>query len=208
MRLVAALGALLLPNRFLPLSKALHRRLHMSMFWKHDFTLQHDLKRVREEGGGRGEGLTQCGYGLLRAVREVQQVCHGDKGVVESLHGRDALVGVQRQHLLQQVYELPPVGLLCQDVRPLQVGHVDLRGETQGHSCTILEVTETQLLLFPAALPHLHHIIQTVEDVFPRLLRLDAHLCLVLRGRLQEKKHSGGQRVSGGGEVMGPIHSL
>lgn len=70
---------------------------------------------------------------LLRAVREVQQVRHGDKGVVQSLHGRDALVCVQRQHLLQQVYELPPVGLLCQDVRPLQVAHVDLQRETQGH---------------------------------------------------------------------------
>lgn len=40
-------------------------------------------------------------------------------------------------------------------------------------------------------LPHLHHIVQTVEDVFPRLLRLDAHFCLVLCRRLQEEKHSG-----------------
>lgn len=54
-------------------------------------------------------------------------MCHGDEGVVQSLHGRDPLVRVQRQHLLQQVYELPPVGLLSQDVRPLQVGHVHLR---------------------------------------------------------------------------------
>lgn len=41
-------------------------------------------------------------------------------------------------------------------------------------------------------LPHLHHIIQTVEDVFPCFLRLDAHFCLVLCRRLQEEKHSGG----------------
>lgn len=54
-------------------------------------------------------------------------MCHGDEGVVQSLHGRDPLVCVQRQHLLQQVYELPPVGLLSQDVCPLQVGHVHLQ---------------------------------------------------------------------------------
>lgn len=38
-RLVAALGVLLLANMFFPFSKALHLRLHMSMFWKQDFTL-------------------------------------------------------------------------------------------------------------------------------------------------------------------------
>lgn len=64
---------------------------------------------------------------LLRTVREVQQVSHGDKGVVQSLHGRDPFVRVQRQHLLQQVYELPAVSLLCQDVCALQVRHVNLR---------------------------------------------------------------------------------
>lgn len=60
-------------------------------------------------------------------MREVQQVSHGDEGVVQSLHGRDPLVRIQRQHLLQQVYELPPVGLLCQDVCALQVCHVYLQ---------------------------------------------------------------------------------
>lgn len=39
MRLVAALGVLLLANMFFPFSKALHLRLHMSIFWKQDFTL-------------------------------------------------------------------------------------------------------------------------------------------------------------------------
>lgn len=33
--------------------------------------------------------------------------------------------------------------------------------------------------------PHLHHVIQTVEDVLPRLLGLDARLRLVLRRRLK-----------------------
>lgn len=52
-------------------------------------------------------------------------------------------------------------------------------------------------------LPHLHHIIQTVEDVFPRLLRLDAHFCLVLGRRLQEEKYSGerGGVHWGGGDL-------
>lgn len=62
-------------------------------------------------GWGRGKHAANELH-LLRAVREVQQVRHGDEGVVQSLHWRDALVGVQCQHLLQQVYELPPVGLL------------------------------------------------------------------------------------------------
>ena len=66
-------------------------------------------------------------YCVLGAVGEVQQVAHGDKGVVEGLHGRDALVGVQRQHLLQQVDELPAVRLLRQHVRPVQGGHVHLQ---------------------------------------------------------------------------------
>ena len=37
-------------------------------------------------------------------------------------------------------------------------------------------------------LPHLHHIIQTVEDVLSCLLRLDSHLGLVLRRCLQKKE--------------------
>lgn len=54
---------------------------------------------------------------------------HGDEGVAQSLHGRDPLVCIQRQHLLQQVDELPPVGLLRQDVGPLQARHVHLHGD-------------------------------------------------------------------------------
>lgn len=38
-RFAAALGVLLLPKTFFPFSKALQRRLQMSMFWKQDFTL-------------------------------------------------------------------------------------------------------------------------------------------------------------------------
>lgn len=60
---------------------------------------------------------------------EVEQVGHGHKGVVQSLHRRDPLIGVQSEHLLQQVNELPPVRLLCQDVSSLQTGHVHLRQE-------------------------------------------------------------------------------
>lgn len=103
----------------------LEARLHTATQLEQEFHLG---------GGRRWEGLMTHLWRdhvlhLLRAVREVQQVCHGDKGVVQSLHGRDALVGVQRQHLLQQVYELAPVGLLRQDVGPLQGGHVDLERE-------------------------------------------------------------------------------
>ena len=79
------------------------------------------------EGSGVGSGLCYTVGLLLGAVGEVQQVGHGHKGVCQGLHGRDALVCVQRQHLLQEVDELPPVRLLRQHVRPLQVrGHVHL----------------------------------------------------------------------------------
>lgn len=60
-------------------------------------------------------------------MREVEQVRHGNEGVVQRLHGRDSLVRVEGQHLLQQVYELAAVGLLCQDVAALQGRHVDLQ---------------------------------------------------------------------------------
>lgn len=46
-RLVAALGVLLLANIFFPFSKALHLRLHISMFWKQDFTLKCKVKKKR-----------------------------------------------------------------------------------------------------------------------------------------------------------------
>lgn len=62
-------------------------------------------------------------------MREVQQVGHGDKRVVQGLHGSDPFVGVKSQHLLQQVDELTPVSLLCQNVCSLQVSHVHLQGE-------------------------------------------------------------------------------
>lgn len=54
-------------------------------------------------------------------------MCHGNEWMVQRLHGRDPFVCVERQHLLQQVDELPSVGLLCQDVSPLQVSHVHLQ---------------------------------------------------------------------------------
>lgn len=59
-------------------------------------------------------------------MREVQQVRHGNEWMVQRLHGGDPFVGVECQHLLQQVDELPSVGLLRQDVSPLQVCHVHL----------------------------------------------------------------------------------
>lgn len=65
-------------------------------------------------------------------MREVQQVGHGDKRVVQGLHGSDPFVGVKSQHLLQQVDELTPVSLLCQNVCSLQVSHVHLQGEQRG----------------------------------------------------------------------------
>ena len=70
-------------------------------------------------------------------MREVEQMGHRHKGVVERLHGGDPLVSIQSEHLLQQVDELPPVCLLCQDVRPLQTSHVDL---SQEHSIQLMAV--------------------------------------------------------------------
>lgn len=58
---------------------------------------------------------------LLCAVREVEEVRHGNKGVVERFDGGDPLVCVNGEHLGQQVNELPPVRLLGEHVAPLQV---------------------------------------------------------------------------------------
>ena len=72
------------------------------------------------------------GDDVLGAVGEGQQVAHGDEGVVEGLDGRDPLVRVQREHLLQQVDALPAVRLLRLHVRPVQVGHVHLQHVAEG----------------------------------------------------------------------------
>ena len=54
-------------------------------------------------------------------MREVEEVVHGDEGVVEGLDGGDPLVRVDGQHLGQQVYELPAVCLLRQHLTAFQV---------------------------------------------------------------------------------------
>lgn len=37
---------------------------------------------------------------LLGTMGEVKQVCHGDKGVVQSFNGSDSLISIDGQHLL------------------------------------------------------------------------------------------------------------
>lgn len=69
-------------------------------------------------------------------MREVQQVGHGNKWVVQRLHRCDPFVSVECQHLLQQVYKLPSVSLLCQDVCALQVCHVHLQEVTAHVTCS------------------------------------------------------------------------
>lgn len=60
-------------------------------------------------------------------------MAHGDEGVRQCLGGCDSLVSVQPEHPLQQVDELPPVRLLCQHVRALQLRRqVDLEVEPFG----------------------------------------------------------------------------
>lgn len=51
----------------------------------------------------------------------IHKVTHGDKGVTQSFCGIDALVCVQAEHPLQQIYKLSPVGFLSQHVCSLQV---------------------------------------------------------------------------------------
>lgn len=51
-----------------------------------------------------------------------------------------------------------------------------------------LKISAYSSCLLDRITPHLHHVIQTVEDVFSCLLRLDAHLCLVLCRCLQKKE--------------------
>ena len=59
----------------------------------------------------------------------IHEVAHRDEGVTQGFCGRDPLVCVQSEHPFQEVYEFPPVGLLCQHVCSLQVGRqVDLGG--------------------------------------------------------------------------------
>lgn len=54
-------------------------------------------------------------------------MAQSDERVRQGLAGSDSFIGVEPQHPLQQVYELPPVGLLRQHVRALQVrGQIDL----------------------------------------------------------------------------------
>lgn len=60
-------------------------------------------------------------------MREIHEVAHCDKGVPQSLCGRDPLVSIQSQHPLQEVDKLTPIRFLSQHVGPLQVRrHVDL----------------------------------------------------------------------------------
>lgn len=64
---------------------------------------------------------------LLRAVRKIQQMAHSDKRVRQGLAGSDSFISVEPQHPFQQVDELPPICLLSQHVRALQVrGQIDL----------------------------------------------------------------------------------
>ena len=63
---------------------------------------------------------------------EVQQVRHGNEGVTDGIEGRDAGVGVDRQHPGQQVDELPPIRLLHQYITVIEITwHVHLRGERE-----------------------------------------------------------------------------
>lgn len=54
-----------------------------------------DLKRKQPSPGtGRRAGHLLC------AVGKVEEVCHGDEGVVQGLDRSDPLVGIDGQHLL------------------------------------------------------------------------------------------------------------
>lgn len=101
---------------------------------------------------------------VLRAVGEIQEVGHGDEGVVERLDGGDPLVGVDGQHLGQQVDELPAVGLLRQHVAALQVRrHVHLEAAGRQSSKTRKQTSPTAQ--FPSAGPINTHKASSVEGV-------------------------------------------
>lgn len=64
-------------------------------------------------------------------------MAHSDERMRQGLAGSDSFISVESQHPFQQVDELPPVGLLRQHVRALQVrGQIDLeqdRHQGKGH---------------------------------------------------------------------------
>lgn len=55
---------------------------------------------------------------LLVTVGEVQQMCHCNKRMVQSLQWSNSLICINCQHFLQQINVFPSVSLLCQHVGP------------------------------------------------------------------------------------------
>ena len=121
----------------------------------------------------------------IAAVSIVRHVGHRHEGVIQCLAWGDppllsiqyefviGLVNTQNylvhsQHPLEQVNELPPVNLFRQQLPALQVSRYI----------------------------HLPHILQAVEDVLPRLFRLDLSLALVLLWRLQSPKRVAGVAIT------------
>lgn len=60
---------------------------------------------------------------LLVTMRVVQQVSHGEEGVIEDAGGNRPVLGGDQQHALQQRHKLPPVGLLCEHVAVIGSEH-------------------------------------------------------------------------------------
>merc|ERR1719285_127063 len=104
----------------------------------------------------------------VAAVCVVRHVGHRHEGVIQRLAWGDPPLLVHSQHPLEQVNELPPVHLLCQQLPALQVSrHI-----------------------------HLPHVLQTVENVLPGLLRLYLGLALMLLWCLQTPKRIAGVAIA------------
>lgn len=77
---------------------------------------------------------------LLVAVWVVQQVGHGEEGVIEDAGGNSPVLSVDQQHAFQQGHKLPPVSLLCLHVPGVRTQHqVHLRGGSTGEKHTSCE---------------------------------------------------------------------
>lgn len=126
-RLVEVLGATWVMKGvllWLTVSYMLTRRLQISMFWKHDFTLHRQSGSEltwRTTAETVQTAIKRSLEGVLGAVRVIEEMRHGNEGVVERFDGGDPLVSVDSQHLGQQVDELPPVCLFRQHVASFQV---------------------------------------------------------------------------------------
>lgn len=125
---------------------------------------------------------------LQVTVWVVQQVSHGEEGVIEDTRRLRPVLGTDQQHALQQRHKLPPVGLLRLHIAGVQA-------QDQVH----LETPEQRVRLGPRVhwiasrdgWTHLCYVVEAAEDVFSGLFGFEPSLFLVLFRGLRKKRRFG-----------------